>query len=56
MHILLSGYPTFTGKFDNEIIEKIRAGRFSLKAVEWKYISEDAKHLIKGMIRVDPAQ
>jgi len=43
MHILLSGYPPFSGKYDDEIIFKASTGKFSLRAVEWKFVSKEAK-------------
>lgn len=54
MHVLLSGYPPFTSKYDEEILKKIANGKFSLKAVEWKYISDEGKNLLFKMIRLDP--
>jgi calcium-dependent protein kinase len=51
MHILLSGYPPFSGKFDEEIVEKARLGKFSLKAVEWKNVSNEGKNLIIKMLK-----
>lgn len=56
MHILLSGYPPFSGRNDYEIIQKIKSGMFSLKAVEWKNISNEGKSLINSMLTYDPAK
>lgn len=39
MHILLSGYPPFSGSTDDEILLKILHRKYSLRATEWKPIS-----------------
>ena len=54
LHILLSGYPPFSGCTDLEIIQKIKRGNFSLRAVEWKNITNDGKKLIMKMLIYDP--
>lgn len=56
LHILLSGYPPFCGRDEFEIMQKIKIGLFSLKAVEWKYISNEGKKLIHKMLTYDPHQ
>jgi calcium-dependent protein kinase len=56
MHILLSGYPTFCGRNDYEVIQKIKNGVYSLKAVEWKNISKEGKALVKDMLQYDPTK
>lgn len=53
MHILLSGYPPFSGRNDYEVMQKIKSGTFSLKAVEWKKTSSEGKALIKSMLTYD---
>jgi calcium-dependent protein kinase len=50
----LSGYPPFRGKTDDEIVAKVKQGRFSLNAVEWKHASSEVKSLIKKMLTYDP--
>lgn len=49
MYILLSGKPPFGGD-DDEILEKIKAGKFDLKADPWQRVSSEAKDLIKHML------
>jgi calcium-dependent protein kinase len=54
MYILLCGYPPFNGETDNEILAKIKSGKFTFPDEEWKNISEDGKSLIKSMLEFDP--
>ena len=54
MHLLLTGYPPFTGRSDEEIIYRIKAGKYSLKAVEWKQFSNECKSLISRMLEYNP--
>jgi calcium-dependent protein kinase len=56
MYILLVGYPPFKGKNHKEIFDKIKLGKFSMGQPEWKYISKEAKHLIKKMLTFIPEQ
>lgn len=50
MYILLSGKPPFYGEDDQEILNSVKRGNFSLTGSEWKNISSDAKDLIKQML------
>jgi len=54
MYILLCGYPPFNGDNDNEILNKIKVGKFVFPAEEWSGISEEAKDLINCMLRFNP--
>jgi len=54
LHILLSGYPPFCGRDENEIMLKVKTGSYSLKAVEWKNITKEGKRLIDKMLVADP--
>jgi calcium-dependent protein kinase len=54
MYILLCGYPPFNGESDNEILSKIKTGKFTFPDEEWESISYDAKDLIKCMLEFDP--
>lgn len=53
MYILLCGYPPFNGDTDNEILAKIKSGKFTFPDEEWSTISNDAKDLIKSMLEFD---
>jgi calcium-dependent protein kinase len=56
MYILLTGIPPFNGKNDRAIIEKVKAGRYSLNKPAFKYVSETAKDLLQKMLLFDPAK
>jgi len=54
MYVLLCGYPPFFGETDAEVLSKVRLGNFSFNAADWKNISEDAKNLIRLMLKMNP--
>ncbi len=54
MYILLCGYPPFNGETDNEILAKIKNGKFTFPEEEWSSVSLNAKDLIKLMLEFDP--
>jgi calcium-dependent protein kinase len=54
MYILLCGYPPFYGKNKDEIIAKVKLGKFSFASEEWESISKDAKDLIKKLLNKRP--
>ncbi|EGR29125.1 hypothetical protein IMG5_162280 [Ichthyophthirius multifiliis] len=53
LYILLCGYPPFTGKNEDEILKKVRLGKFKFDPEDWNHISEDAKNLIRKMLTYD---
>merc|ERR1712048_182725 len=54
MYVLLCGYPPFFGETDAEVLSKVRLGNFSFNASDWKDVSEDAKNLIRMMLKMNP--
>ena len=56
MYILLSGYPPFGGKNDDEILAKVRTGRFNFAHIEFKSVSDEAKSLIRKMLVMNISQ
>jgi calcium-dependent protein kinase len=54
MFILLSGYPPFDGKTDQEIMDKVKIGKFSFDKKIWDDISTEAKNLINQLLQLDP--
>mmetsp|Transcript_15499 Transcript_15499/g.11278 ORF Transcript_15499/g.11278 Transcript_15499/m.11278 type:complete len:161 (+) Transcript_15499:245-727(+) len=54
LHILLVKLPPFNGKNEKEIFEKISVGYFSLSGPEFKFISNDAKVLLRYMLQYNP--
>jgi len=56
MYVVLCGYPPFHGDTDNEVLKKIRSGVFGFSKSDWGNITEDAKDLIRELLKSDPAQ
>merc|ERR1712048_612685 len=54
MFVLLCGYPPFYGETDAEVLSKVRLGNFSFNATDWKNVSEDAKNLIRMLLKMNP--
>merc|ERR1711972_640163 len=54
MYVMLCGYPPFFGETDGEVLSKVRLGNFSFNAADWKNISEDAKNLIRMLLKMNP--
>lgn len=54
MYVLLCGYPPFHGDTDADVLAKVRLGNFSFAAADWKNISEDAKNLIRMLLKMNP--
>jgi len=54
MFVLLCGYPPFYGENDADVLSKVRLGNFSFNASDWKNVSEDAKNLIRMMLKMNP--
>eukprot|EP00416_Gambierdiscus_australes_P035538 CAMPEP_0171094780 /NCGR_PEP_ID=MMETSP0766_2-20121228/42341_1 /TAXON_ID=439317 /ORGANISM="Gambierdiscus australes, Strain CAWD 149" /LENGTH=506 /DNA_ID=CAMNT_0011553493 /DNA_START=19 /DNA_END=1540 /DNA_ORIENTATION=- len=53
-YILLSGYPPFHGDTDNQILRRVKRGRFEFPSPEWDNISASAKDFISQMLTYDP--
>ena len=56
LYILLCGYPPFSGKTDDKIMEKVAKGHYDFNSEEWDTISKEAKAFIKRMLEFDPAK
>merc|ERR1719454_648604 len=54
MYVLLCGCPPFFGETDAEVLSKVRLGNFSFNATDWKNVSEDAKNLIRMLLKMNP--
>jgi len=52
-YILLAGNPPFNGVNDQDIMKKVRAGKFSFDEPCWKNISNNAKDFIKQLLTYD---
>ena len=53
LYIMLSGIVPFDGTNATEVFEKIKTGSYSFDFKEWEKVSEDAKDLINGMLKID---
>ena len=56
MYILLTGRPPFGGNNDEEIIARIKRGKYDLSKYPWGVISQEAKDLIKCLIEPNPSK
>jgi len=54
MFVVLCGYPPFYGETDAEVLAKVRLGNFTFNAADWKCVSEDAKTLIRFLLKMNP--
>jgi len=54
MYIMLCGYPPFFGETDADVLAMVSLGNFSFKPSDWKNISEDAKNLIRNLLKMNP--
>jgi len=53
LYILLSGYPPFPGKSNEDIMRKVRIGQFHFNHSEFNTVSAEAKTLIRNMLVMD---
>jgi serine/threonine protein kinase len=51
---MLSGRPPFEGSDSEEIMEKIKKGKFSFQQPIWKHFSPLVQELITQMLKYDP--
>ncbi len=56
MFILLSGFPPFDGGTDQEIMEKVKNGKFSFDKKVWGSITQEAKELISKLLTTNQKQ
>jgi len=56
MYVMLCGYPPFFGETDQEVLSKVRLGTFTFAAADWKNVSEDAKNLIRMLLKMNPRE
>ncbi|CAK8997022.1 unnamed protein product [Durusdinium trenchii] len=56
MYVLLCGYPPFFGESDAEVLSKVKTGSYSFNPADWKNVSEDAKSLIRQLLKMNPKE
>lgn len=54
LYALLHGSPPFTGRTDQEIMESVKRGEFSIEGPIWDEVTLEAKDLILKMLTIDP--
>jgi len=54
MFVLLCGYPPFYGDTDADVLAKVRLGSYTFNPKDWKAVSEDAKDLIRNLLKTEP--
>lgn len=50
MYILLCGEPPFNAATDQEVVELIKIGEFSMEGEQWDHVTDEAKNLIASML------
>merc|ERR1712093_174194 len=53
MYMMLCGYPPFADE-SGESPQKVRLGDFTFPDKDWQKISEDAKNLIRMLLKMNP--
>ena len=54
LYILLCGYPPFNGSNDEQIIKKVKEGKYRTDEEEWQNISNDAIYIINKLLQYEP--
>ena len=54
LYITISGMPPFNGQSDQEIMKKVRIGKFSFSDPCWSNVSDKAKDMISKLLTYDP--
>jgi calcium-dependent protein kinase len=53
LFVLLTGKLPFYGKTEQDLRSRVVQGEFSIKSPSWAKISDEAKDLLRGLLRVD---
>lgn len=56
MYVLLCGYPPFYGDTDADVLAKVRLGNYTFHQRDWKSVTENAKDLVKNLLKMDPKE
>lgn len=56
LYILLSGKPPFSGRNDEQILNNVKKGTYSLSTAEWEPISPEAKDLVSNLLQYDQSK
>jgi calcium-dependent protein kinase len=50
LYVLLCGFPPYMGDSDREIFNNIKYGKLDLESKRWRYVSDQAKDLVAGLL------
>mmetsp|Transcript_19357 Transcript_19357/g.22536 ORF Transcript_19357/g.22536 Transcript_19357/m.22536 type:complete len:104 (-) Transcript_19357:343-654(-) len=56
MYILLCGRPPFDGNTDEEILESVTKGQYSMDSPAWQNVSPEGIELVQSMLKYDPEE
>jgi len=56
MYVLLCGQPPFFGHTDQEVLAKVKQGYLTFGPKEWTGVSQDAKDLVRMLVKMDPSE
>ncbi|CAK0828672.1 unnamed protein product [Prorocentrum cordatum] len=56
MYILLCGTPPFFGNNDQEVLAKVKYGNLTFNPREWSGVSQDAKDLVRMLVKMNPSE
>jgi len=56
MYVVLCGYPPFYGDTDADVLAKVKLGNLTFSAADWKNITDDAKRLVKNLLKMNPKE
>jgi calcium-dependent protein kinase len=51
---MMCGQPPFNGDSDEDIIKKVKSGKYSMNDPVWRKRSDECKDLVVKMMTVDP--
>ena len=54
LHIMLLGYPPFDAKTQNDILFKVKSGKFNTNSKEFKDLSSESRSLLKRLLCKNP--
>ena len=56
LYTMLCGFPPWTASSGDDLFEQIKHATYSFPSPWWDAVSEDAKHLVRGLLTVDAQQ
>jgi len=56
LYTVLCGHPPFRGSNQQEVLAKVRKGRYTFQSKIWQRVSQDAKSLVQKLMELDPAE